>query len=356
MCNLSGTQPKEVENEPPEVSKCRLTLSPFVLPPTITSSPSSSTATSIRKRLTAINSPNKLSPIHTTKNDSIIMHDSIEMHKLKPSLEYCNQSNDDNGKLKASNNSAFMKKSRVYPFRNHSAEDFRYKRQDSSDRKSSSRDSSDIEFETYVGKRRQKNVSYKNEEKSQLICYKDNMKVITIKNDSKLTKYNTFDMKSHNKGKLVKYKSLDMPQEAKTMVKYLDPNSKVSISADDFNSNFKMTKFDRKKHKHDIITDTVDAWAKKGGKNVFSNIKNTLFKSNSMEKEVVYKPLVFGGTFPIDVPFNKDDDKLIRNKHTEPIKIEDNKSNCVNYCLVNQSSPKFRKYGPPKTFDIDRPI
>jgi hypothetical protein len=142
------------------------------------------------------------------------------------------------------------------------------------------------------------------------------------------------------KGKIVKYKSLDVPE---TLVKYYDSQSNVAISAQDFSSDFKMTKFDRKKHhKHDIITDTVDAWAKKGSSNVFSNIKNSIFKTNKPAKEVIYKPLVFGGTYPIDVPFQKVE--------------KPNDANKIKQIKSGGAQTKFREYGPPKTFDIDRPI
>lgn len=284
----------------------------------------------MRKRLTSAQSP-------------ACPPDAIELQKLR---------NDSDSDKKST--SSHNKKHKVYPYKNRSVEDFDYSKQDSLDRKSSSRESSDLEFETYVGKRRQKNVSYKNEEKSQLICYKDNTKIITIKNDSKHTRYNTFDMRYNDKkGKLVKYKSLDIPDAStKTVVKYLEPNSKVSISAEDFDSAYKLTKFDRKKHRHDIITDTVDAWAKKGSRNVFSNIKNSLFKnSTTSEKEVVYKPLIFGGTYPIDCPMIETDS----NKKTEPAKIKQKKISKSQSSVLSESS-KIREYGPPRTFDIDQPI
>lgn len=155
------------------------------------------------------------------------------------------------------------------------------------------------------------------------------------------------------KGKLVKYKSLDIPDAStKTVVKYLEPNSKVSISAEDFDSAYRLTKFDRKKHRHDIITDTVDAWAKKGGRNVFSNIKNSLFKnSTTPEKEVVYKPLVFGGTYPIDCPVIESDS----GRKNEPAKTEQENIN-KSQNNISCQSPKIREYGPPRTFDIDQPI
>lgn len=294
-----------------------------------------SSSSSLRKRVTNAQSP--------ARSNSPLLHgDAIELQKLK---------HDSDSDKKSC--SSFKKNYKVHPYKNSSTEDFDYSKQDSFDRKSSSRESSDLEFETYIGRRRQKNVSYKNEEKSQLICYKDNTKVITIKNDSKHTRYNTFDMKYNDKkGKLVKYKSLDIPDVSKTVVKYLEPNSKVSISAEDFDSAYRFTKFDRKRHRHDIITDTVDAWAKKGSRNVFSNIKNSLFKnSTTPDKEIVYKPLVFGGTYPIDCPMLETD--II--KKSEPVKTEQEKINKSQSSVLSQS-PKIREYGPPRTFDIDQPI
>lgn len=230
-------------------------------------------------------------------------------------------------------------KSKIYP-KSLAVEGYRCPRQSSFDRKSSSQESSDLELDSQF-----KKFQYRNEEKSQLICYKDNTKIVAIKNDTRLTKYNTFDMKVNEKrGKIVKYKSLDEP-ESNTLVKYLDPHSKISISAQDFTSDFKMTRFDRKKPRHDVITDTVDAWSKKSGKNVFSNLKNSLFKSSTPEKEIVFKPLVFGGTFPIDRPEVVSDKKLTGSD-------KDKFSSRVNF----DQSPKFREYGPPKTFNIDEPI
>ncbi|KAJ8927811.1 hypothetical protein NQ314_019693 [Rhamnusium bicolor] len=317
-------EPKEVQKESPEVSTCRTNLSPFSLP--------MNSSSSLRKRLTAAHSPAR-------SNSSLLHGDFIELQKLK----------DDSDSDKKN---SFNKNHKIYPYKNRSAEDFIYSKQDSLDKKSSSRESSDLEIETYIGRRRQKNVSYKNEEKSQLICYKDNTKVITIKNDSKHTRYNTFDMRYNDKkGKLVKYKSLDIPDASRTVVKYLEPNSKVSISAEDFDSDYKVTKFERKKHRHDIITDTVDAWAKKSNRNVFSNIKNSLFKSGSNpEKEVVYKPLIFGGTYPIDCPMFE-----TKSTRPEPLKISQDKLNHSQSSILSQS-PKIREYGPPRTFDIDQPI
>ncbi|KAJ8981602.1 hypothetical protein NQ317_011881 [Molorchus minor] len=297
-------EPKEVQKDTPEVSTCRTNLCPFSLP--------MSSSSSLRKRL-------------TTAQGSSLHGDVIELQKIK-------QDGDSDKKT-----NSLIKNHKVYPYKNRSAEEFVYSRQNSSDKKSSSRESSDVEIETYVGRRRQKNVSYKNEEKSQLICYKDNTKIITIKNDSKQTRYNTFDMRLDKRGKLVKYKSLDIPTASKTVVKYLEPNSKVSISAEEFGSEYKLAKFERKK-RHDIITDTVDAWAKKRS-------------SSHQDKEVVFKPLVFGGTYPIDCPMPDS----VNGKFSRPMSINQEKLNKSQNGVLGQS-PKLREYGPPRTFDIDQPI
>lgn len=211
-------------------------------------------------------------------------------------------------------------------------ENQRCSRQDSSSTKrSSSRESSDFEGDGFVSHK------YKNEEKSQLICYKDNVKILSFKNDSRLTKYSTFDINVADKRG--KYRSLDEPR-SKTLIKYVDTQNNISMSAQDFTSDFKLSKFDHKRNKHDLITETVDAWAKKNNKGMLSNIKNSLFhKSNSTDKQMVFKPLVFGGTFPID----------------RPEKVNSIKGKVESRMVMNQS-PKMREYGPPKTFNIDQPI
>lgn len=73
--------------------------------------------------------------------------------------------------------------------------------------------------------------------------------------------------------------------------------------------------------KHDIINDTVDVWAEK-----------SIFSFNNTDvhaiQNVKYKPLIFGGTYPIDVPIGL------------PPKIANNSFH--------------KEYN--KTFDIDRPL
>lgn len=272
--------------------------------------------------------------------------DLIELQKLRNSLDIDKPSIISLGK-----------NHKVHPYEHSNHEEMGFfSKQESVERKSLSRESSDLEFETYIGKRRQKNVSYKNEEKSQLICYKDKRKVITTRNDSKLTKYNTFDMKCTDKNRLVKYKSLDIPSNAKTIVKYIEPRTKLSVSAEDFRADYKGSKFDRRKHRQDIIMDTVDAWAKKSGKNVLLNLKNSLFcSSTEKEDDVVYKPLIFGGTYPIDCPTRS----TKTNKSVENNISDDTiKNNLIlkSTNMKHSSSSKLREYGPPRTFNIDQPI
>lgn len=274
----------------------------------------------------------------TSRTPKVAHDDLIELHKFKIN-------SDDKQSL-----TSIGKNHKIHPYENANPEEFGFfSRQESLDKKSSSRESSDMEVESYIGKRRQKNVSYKNEEKSTLICYKDNNKVITMKNDSKLTKYNTFDMKCTDKHRLVKYKSLDIPNNAKTIVKYIEPENKLSISAEDFRTDYKPSKIDRRKHRHDIITDTVDAWAKKSGKNVFMNLKNSLFSSSTdKNKGIVYKPLIFGGTYPIDCPTLSS--KNMKRSVSDTTKLNSEIS------LKQPNISKLREYGPPRTFNIDQPI
>lgn len=276
-------QPEESDKAPSEVSNCfRQRAVPMSVP-------------NVRKRLNALSGSSNLAPDQGFKQ-----LETVADPKSKSGF-----------------------KTKIYP-------KGMYSRQDSAaTKRSSSRESSDLEGDCLASQR-------KCEEKSQLICYKDNVRIISYRNDSRLTKYSTFDMNvGDRRGKIAKYKSLDEP---KTLVRYLEPRSNVSISAQDFGSDFKFSR----RNKHDIITETVDAWARKSSANkgVFSNIKNTLFKNGAPGKEIVFKPLVFGGTFPIDRPEMKISEQSGREKENS---------------RVNRS-PVVREYGPAKTFDIDQPI
>lgn len=287
--------------------------------------------TSVRKRLTS------------PKNKASSAKYSLLQYN-KSSSENMHSGSDSEGKMKM-----HKRKYKVYPFKNRSAEEFRFNRMEYSTRKSSSVDSSDCEFDINAACKK-KDVSYTSEEKSQLISFRDNStKIIAIKNDTKITKYNTFNLKPNERNKLIKYKSLDEPA-SRTIVKYRDNHSDISIAAHDFDLNFKLAKFGQK-HKHDIITSTVDSWAKKDTKtSLLSNLKNSIFKSNS-EKSVVFKPLVFGGTFPIDSPLSEGESLSL----SRALKSA-TKSKSENHKMMLNDPPKMRAYGAPKTFDIDRPI
>lgn len=304
-------QPEESEKTPPEVSTSSSNC--------FKQRALQMNVPNVRKRLNALSTSG--SSVHSTNSNLLSAPSSIAFKQLETVAD-------------PKSKSGF--KTKIYPKKGMSIENQRYTRQDSvSTKRSSSRESSDIESDTFVSQK-------KYEEKSQLICYRDNIKIISFKNDSLLTKYSTFDINvaADRRGKMVKYKSLDEP-ESKTLTKYLDPQSKVSISAQDFGSDFKLSRIERKRNKHDIITETVDAWAKKSNKGMFSNIRNSIFSRNGTpDKEIVFKPLVFGGTFPIDRP--ESINPSVREKENSRVAMN--------------RSPKMREYGPPKTFNIDQPI
>jgi hypothetical protein len=60
--------------------------------------------------------------------------------------------------------------------------------------------------------------------------------------------------------------------------------------------------------KSDIICDTVDAWSNSRSGKLFMNLKQSLFgHTNHTERMMIggSKPLVFGGTYPIDMPLER---------------------------------------------------
>jgi hypothetical protein len=84
--------------------------------------------------------------------------------------------------------------------------------------------------------------------------------------------------------------------------------------------------------KSDVICDTVDAWSSSRSGKLFLNLKQSLFGHTNRTERIMLiggsKPLVFGGTYPIDVPLERN--------------IEE---------TVNKSD----KHVSPQTFDIDAP-
>lgn len=275
---------QKVEKEPDEVSTARNSAA-LALPPT---------TISLRKRTLKrdSHSPSQTSRSHTISSN-LLHGEVLEMQPLK------------------------LEKNRFStPLYNDSTGFFE---------RMSSRDSSDSEAEVVF--RRKKNAKSVSEEK-----------LLLLKNDSvKLANenYNTFEVKYDRKGKLMKFKSLDIPEFKSTTVKYIDHKSKVSISAEDFNMKAKSA---------DILPGAVDVWSRKHSKGVFNNIKNSFFhKNEKVSEKVIYKPLVFGGTYPIDVPIGP--------------RVRNNSENShFNGKAITYSTPKLREYGPARTFDIDQPI
>lgn len=137
------------------------------------------------------------------------------------------------------------------------------------------------------------------EENSKLIYY-DN-KIVAVKNNS-LVKYDSVEKN------IVEYKHTNFSLKAKKIIDDLTLNKLIKSPL---------------VRKHDIINDTVDAWAKKTG----SEISNLSMYEDQVSLR--YKPLIFGGTYPIDVP-----------------------TGMPNKC----NTPRNIEYNEVKTFDIDRPF
>lgn len=68
--------------------------------------------------------------------------------------------------------------------------------------------------------------------------------------------------------------------------------------------------------KSDVICDTVDAWSNSRSGKLFLNLKQSLFgHMNHTEKMLIggNRPLVFGGTYPIDVPLERNVEETVSN-------------------------------------------
>lgn len=187
--------------------------------------------------------------------------------------------------------------------------------------------SSDSESETLLKKKHSKSVS----EEKLLLLKNDCVKIVS--NES----YATFDFKSsERKGKLMKFKSLDVPEFKNTTVKYVDRKSKVSISAEHFDMSG-----------DGGLPGAVDVWSRKYSKGMFNNLRNSFFhRGDKTPDKVVYKTLVFGGTYPIDAPIGP----RVRNNS------EGSGKGYTGRKAMGCPTPKLREYGPARTFDIDQPI
>lgn len=190
-----------------------------------------------------------------------------------------------------------------------------------------------------------KKLEYKNEENSQIICYRDKDKIIAIKNDSTTTKFNSVGRIRSKE--LVQFKQDTTSDE---IVKYRELETNFSVDAKDVDYAFKLSKYERKTplRKHDIISNTVDAWAKSNSKSMFTNIRDSIFGGGP--NKVTYKPLVFGGTYPIDVPTNIG---ILSTKRY----VSDQ---CMSSCSETESGDEHsileKPKSNPKTFNIDRPL
>lgn len=186
------------------------------------------------------------------------------------------------------------------------------------------------------------------EENTQLICYKDQTKCISIQKDRKKLAVSKSSMFRRNKQKtIVKYKVAD----------------NFEIDQTDTNmSTFKLSKYESRHRvpagrKHDIICDTVDAWATQKNKqtSVLSSIKNSLF---GQKTEKVYKPLVFGGTYPIDVPCNEINEEIRKAILTDKVQVNHPRpKKCNDTCCMEIKQQRFYAQDEaPRTYDIDAPF
>ena len=120
----------------------------------------------------------------------------------------------------------------------------------------------------------------------------------------------------------------DTSQNIPTSCTLIPTSSSSSSSPASIASNRRIWNFGRKK---DIICDTVDAWSNSRSGKLFLNLKQSLFGHTNRTQRMMLirgsKPLVFGGTYPIDVPMEGSAEELIR-------RVEE---------------------VMPKTFDIDAP-
>ncbi|PSN41428.1 hypothetical protein C0J52_22651 [Blattella germanica] len=93
-------------------------------------------------------------------------------------------------------------------------------------------------------------------------------------------------------------------------------SSSSSSSPTSVASNRRIWNFGRKKA--DIICDTVDAWSNSRSGRLFLNLKQSLFgHMNRTERMMLIggsKPLVFGGTYPIDVPLDNNPEDTLKNR------------------------------------------
>lgn len=105
-----------------------------------------------------------------------------------------------------------------------------------------------------------------------------NDKIVAIKDDA-IVKYN-YDSDEGNK--IVEYRHTNFSLKAKKIIDDLTVNKLIRNPL---------------VSRRDIINDTVDAWARTTNS---GSLRKRLYEDRY--GRVRYKPLIFGGTYPIDVP------------------------------------------------------
>jgi hypothetical protein len=105
--------------------------------------------------------------------------------------------------------------------------------------------------------------------------------------------------------------------EGKTVVRATSDADNVQRCSASLSHSKELWDFGCSHKKSDVICDTVDAWSNTRSGKLFFNLKQSLFgHMNRTERMLLIggsKPLVFGGTYPIDVPLEMNLDETVSN-------------------------------------------
>lgn len=105
--------------------------------------------------------------------------------------------------------------------------------------------------------------------------------------------------------------------EGKTIVHATSDTDNVQCCPASLSRSKELWNFGCSHKKSDVICDTVDAWSNTRSGKLFFNLKQSLFgHMNRTERMLLIggsKPLVFGGTYPIDVPLEMNLEETVSN-------------------------------------------
>lgn len=105
--------------------------------------------------------------------------------------------------------------------------------------------------------------------------------------------------------------------DGETIVPTISDNDNVQSCPASLSRSKRLWNFGCSHKKSDVICDTVDAWCNTRSGKLFFNLKQSLFgHMNRTERMLLIggsKPLVFGGTYPIDVPLEINVEETVSN-------------------------------------------